>query len=289
MASIRHKLQWDAVEFATGLGVEPAKLAELEGSPRTVPPLVAARARWIQDNQRRLDALATSGLPSCDWADDWEQRRAQLSDPDEILASTAAFEEHFSDCRVCLAQKDYIAERFPPQEPYPVGRMMNLGFKLFDWFEKLSPSDASAPQDALRLTLRNMILGFLGGAVFAGLLLAVPAALGAVFILYAAIFGSMFPLQDIVDAVLFGVLYIGWGAAAGAAGGLVWNLAGGRLGHVLSGVTAMSVFCFLMMIEMEGLPRTWDRFDWYLWGGLSIAFGLALAWGFGKQASEQGA
>lgn len=160
--------------------------------------------------------------------------------------------------------------------------------RIFSLFDRLVPSDDPAPSGLLRRTLRNMILGTGGGATLAALLLAVPAGLAVIVLLYSLVFSTPVPLHDVLEGVLFGAKYIGWGALAGAAGGLVWNLAMGRLRYVTVGIASMSVFCFFIAFDGEGDPRSWDPWVWYGWALMSIAFGLAAAWGMMRAEAEDG-
>jgi hypothetical protein len=69
-------------------------------------------------------------------------------------------------------------------------------------------------------------------------------------------------------------------ALGGALVGFVWPVGSSVLRRRLIFVAGMSIVVGAIAILESGSPLTWHRFDWLLWAGLSVLFGLALSVGY---------
>lgn len=284
LASIHREVGSSAEVFAGLLGIEPADLESLEHSVAPVSRLISAKALWLHENHRQLKALEDSGLPECEWV------AALDSTVDGIEDDTAEdlldlLEDHDRSCETCLARTNFIEERFPNNKPYPMGGVFGAVVKALSYLDRFALLDLRDDERGLRRLSRNVILGSLGGAAFAAMLLAIPALFGVLLAVVQLVTGPPIQPSELIEIVLFAMFYIASGAAAGAAGGLVWDVASGRLGSLLVGVVSMSVFVWFMILSQEGDPLTWEQFDWIVWVGLSLVFGIALGWGLGKGSS----
>jgi hypothetical protein len=124
-------------------------------------------------------------------------------------------------------------------------------------------------------------MGALGGAAFATLLLVFPAVVGLFVVLYYMLFGPSVPSGELRDVAVFALQYIGSGAGAGAAAGLVWKVIPGRIGFVFVGVVALAVFMIPIITIETGPLETWGRSTWMEWAGFSLFFGIPVGWVLG--------
>ncbi len=126
------------------------------------------------------------------------------------------------------------------------------------------------PQVGALLRIRN---GALAGVAVA--LLAVAVGLGRAVL--SLLTGNRVSFTGFFPGVLW---YAGGFALGGALVGLIWPVGSSALRRRLIFVAGMSIVVGAIAILASGSPFTWHTFDWLLWAGLSILFGLALSVGY---------
>lgn len=87
-----------------------------------------------------------------------------MTDLDEITAAYEALGDHAADCPVCQKRAEFLKQRFPPMDPYPMRRKTALLVGAFGWFERLpkwlQPAAAGAALLAI-MTLPGAAMGAL--------------------------------------------------------------------------------------------------------------------------------
>jgi transcriptional regulator with XRE-family HTH domain len=113
---------------AAEFNLTPGVVAAWESGEIRVPKRIEEQFRWRIAAKERIDALAASGLPECEWRKSWETRPA----PSDLKALTKYYEEgiaHAKTCQICAARENYIKDRFGEMPPTPAeGWMKIFGF-----------------------------------------------------------------------------------------------------------------------------------------------------------------
>lgn len=113
---------------AAEFNLTPGVVAAWESGEIKVPKRIEAQLRWRLAAKERIDALAKSGLPECEWRENWEARPA----PSDLKALNKYYEEgiaHAKTCQTCAARETYIRDRFGKMPPAPLeGWMKSFGF-----------------------------------------------------------------------------------------------------------------------------------------------------------------
>jgi transcriptional regulator with XRE-family HTH domain len=105
-------------DLAATSNMTPAVVAAWEADRIKVPRSIAVDLNWRVARDQRLAALASSGLPECQWIAAFEAEPT----PDKLEAQTAQLEKlvaHSKTCEVCKAREAFVTERFPPMPPAP--------------------------------------------------------------------------------------------------------------------------------------------------------------------------
>jgi len=105
-------------DAASDFDLTPDVVAAWESGEIPVPKRIEEKLRWRMAAKERIDALATSGLPECEWRKEWEAR----STPSDLKALTKYYEEgtaHAKSCQLCEAREKYIRDRFGEMPPAP--------------------------------------------------------------------------------------------------------------------------------------------------------------------------
>jgi transcriptional regulator with XRE-family HTH domain len=268
----------ELVRAREALGLSRAQLAiELELSEETiehwesgagnVPRVYARQIAWLAAISERQQALAASGLPTCEWVTRWEAE-PEPEKQEARLARFEALEQHGASCATCEARERYVTERFPPMPEPP-----------------LSPG--------LRV-LRAIALGVARLPAWAR-----PAAVGAMIGvalvalrvgIQLLIRGPSWPLFRAMGEVAGAV------ALAGAAGGLGYQLVRepsrrlGPLGAYVTGIAAaLSTLCTFAAITlvMGDEPLVHGPDGWLILLGVGAVIGLVIghSW-FRDKAAE---
>lgn len=113
---------------AAEFNLAPAVVAAWESGEIKVPKRIEEQLRWRMAAKERIDALAKSRLPECEWRKAWDARTA----PSDLKALNKYFEEgiaHAKTCQTCAAREAYIRDRFGEMPPMPLqGWMKIFGF-----------------------------------------------------------------------------------------------------------------------------------------------------------------
>ncbi len=197
MTGAEAKLARDALgltqeEMAASFGMTPNVVAGWEDGRVNVPRSVAAMLQWTAAGIERRNALAASGLATCDWVQAFE------NEPDPAGAERRAEREarldaHMQSCEVCKARVVYIAERFPPMPRPPVTGWLAIALPIYERIQRL-------PQWAQ------------------------PPAIGAAACLAYSVIKLVFLLPRLGAMGVKGVLVVVGGFAASAALGVVGGL-----------------------------------------------------------------
>lgn len=212
---------------------------------------------------QRSRALAASGLPDCDWVVSWSKGNADLTDFDEIAKSFEALNEHGEHCPTCQQRTQYLAQRFPPMDPYPVGGQLGLLVKASDWLDRL-PSWARPA--------------------------AVGAAILAAMTLPGAAIGALVQGIDDPNMIVILPFAVLMASGAGAVGGLVYSFLGrplrklGRIGDYPAGIVSVLGYMGAIAIVSELLfkePIVEGSAGLFILLGVSVFFGLLVGhWWF---------
>lgn len=263
LPALRRELGVDVQELAAAIGFETADVDSWERSLDHLPKLASRRIRWLRADVQRSRALAKSGLPDCDWVVSWSEGNAELTDFDEIAKSFEALNEHSENCPTCQQRTEYLAQRFPPMEPYPIGGQVGLLVKASDWLDRL-PSWARPA--------------------------AVGAAILAAMTLPGAAIGAL--VQGIDDPSMIVILPFAvlMASGAGAVGGLVYSFLGrplrklGRVGDYPAGIVSVFGYMGAIAIVSELLfnePIIEGSAGLLIFVGVSVFFGLLVGhWWF---------
>jgi hypothetical protein len=125
------------------------------------------------------------------------------------------------------------------------------------------------------------ILGRVLNGALAGSLVAVCAlGIGVVRAGILLFSGKRVDLGGLFPSVLG---YVGGFIVGGALAGLLWPASDSRVRRAVVFVVGMGVVMGAIGVMETGSPARWQAFDWLLWLGLSVAFGLALSYGYERR------
>jgi transcriptional regulator with XRE-family HTH domain len=130
-------------EMAASFGMTPAVVAGWEDGRVKVPRHVRATLQWTAAQIARRDALAASGLPTCDWIRAFENE-SEPRGPAQQKERQARLNAHMQTCDICKARVAYIAERFPPMPRPPVTGWLAVALPIYERIQRL-PSWAQPP------------------------------------------------------------------------------------------------------------------------------------------------
>lgn len=122
--------------LAADLGLPPGIIAAWESGRDRIPAHIARDLRWRAAVAERQRALVDSGLRECEWMVALEAQ----PQPTKLKARAARLEEmlaHEKSCPICLEREAFIAERFPPMPPPPIGAEMRALGWVFRQAERL--------------------------------------------------------------------------------------------------------------------------------------------------------
>jgi hypothetical protein len=112
----------------------------------------------------------------------------------------------------------------------------------------------------------------------AGLAIAILAlGVGLVRALFAILGGQTVDLAGLLPTISW---YVAAFVLAGAFAGLVWPRRDSPARRRLVFIVGMAIVVGIIVIVESGAPQTWRAFEWLMWLGLSVAFGLALSYGY---------
>jgi transcriptional regulator with XRE-family HTH domain len=176
-------------EAAASFGMTPSVVAGWEDGRIKVPHSVAAMLQWAAAGIERRNALAASGLPTCDWVQAFENE-PESDGAKRQAERDARLDAHMKACRVCKARVAYIAERFPPMPRPPVTGWLAIALPIYERIQRLPqwaqpPAIGAAACLAYSLIKLVFLLPRLGGMGVNGLLVVLggfsaSAALGIV-------------------------------------------------------------------------------------------------------------
>jgi hypothetical protein len=167
----------------------PAVVAGWEDGRIQVPRHVRATLQWTAAQIERRDALAASGLPTCDWIQAFENE-PEPGGPAQQKERHARLKAHMEACETCKARVAYIAERFPPMPRPPVTGWLAIALPVYERIQRL-------PQWAQ------------------------PPAIGAIVCLAYSLIRLVFVLPQFMAGGISGMLVVLAGFAASASIGIV--------------------------------------------------------------------
>ena len=118
--------------------------------------------------------------------------------------------------------------------------------------------------------VRNGALAGLGIAILA-------LGVGLLRALFVILGGQTVALDGLVPTILW---YVAAFVLAGGFAGLVWPRHDSPARRRLIFIASMAIVCGIIVTVEFGAPQTWRAFEWLLWFGLSLVFGLALSYGY---------
>jgi hypothetical protein len=128
----------------------------------------------------------------------------------------------------------------------------------------------ASPLSPRLLRVRNGVLAGLATAVLAlgvSLFRALLAILG----------GQTFSLEGVLPTLSW---YVAAFVLAGAFAGLVWPQRDSLARRRLVFIASMGIVVGITVSLESGAPQTWRIFEWLMWVGLSVVFGLAASYGY---------
>ena len=123
-------------ELASDLGLTPHVVAAWEDGRVRIPKQVEDHLRFEVAAMERRAAIATSGLPECEWETAW----ANESVPDSLKAQTEYLErgfKHRTSCPTCMARDKYVEDRFGKMPPAPMSTSLRMFGSVMERIEKL--------------------------------------------------------------------------------------------------------------------------------------------------------
>jgi hypothetical protein len=248
--------------LAADTGVTPDIVRAWSSGAARIPPKYAQHLTWLVAAHERQAALATSGLPECEWLRSRQDlpsgasREAMMKDADAVM-------KHLEVCPVCLARQRYIEERFGPMPGLPRPGWL----VVFEWVERIPSSLRPAVVGACVLAALTSIR-----IIFAiPFLFSEPARLGTAFIAVVA------------------------AAAAGAVGGFAFSLTRpwlrtlGRPGDYISGIVAVGAYMGALALVAPlafGEHIIDGAADVAVFGIVTVAFGLLVGHSWFRRAAE---
>jgi hypothetical protein len=118
--------------------------------------------------------------------------------------------------------------------------------------------------------VRNGALAGLGVAILA-------LGVGLVRALFAILGGQAFDLTGLFPTISW---YVAAFVLAGGFAGLVWPQRDSPTRRRLVFIASMAIVVGIIVVLQSGAPQTWRTFEWLMWLGLSVAFGVAFSFGY---------
>jgi transcriptional regulator with XRE-family HTH domain len=134
----RNSLGLRRVDLAVEKGVTPDVVEAWETGRIKVPERIAIDLRWRLAQKERLEALASSGLPECQWIADFEHE-AVPAKSDQRRKRFQRLVDHMQSCAVCNAREKYVTEHFGPMPPAPREGLMAIIIPIAERIQKLPP------------------------------------------------------------------------------------------------------------------------------------------------------
>ena len=201
----RERLGLSVSDLAAEIGLTAHVVEAWEAGRVAVPERYAGEITWRVEAAKREAGLAESGLPVCQWVQDFE--RAAESRParsqKELIRNFEGLVKHASNCPTCKARESYVAERFGPMPPRPlpgivgvIGRIDSQVSRLPQWARPIAwGALIFLAMSAFRILLFSPQLfrqqgGWLIALGALGVSIALGAAVGAVVSAYRAIRGQ---------------------------------------------------------------------------------------------------
>jgi hypothetical protein len=222
-------------QMAADLGITPHSYRACENGETTLPNRQARIVTYRVAVVERRAALATSGLPECEWNARWHSEPAPKK-VDALTKHVEALSTHMASCPTCQVRERFIQERFPAMPRPPLPFWMEMVGRFNEWVQKRPPWLRPVANGAA-------VLGVL--TLFRAILILPAAARRPVLLVQA------------LGAVLLA-------AAAGAVGGLAYSLLGRPLrrvrgvGPYLAGIVTVAAYLLaiggVMMLTGEPVP-----------------------------------
>ena len=128
----------------------------------------------------------------------------------------------------------------------------------------------ASPLSPRLLRVRNGALAGLATAILA-------LGVGLVRALLAILGGQTVGLEGLLPTTFWYVVAF---VLAGGCAGLVWPQRDSPARRRLVLIAGMAVVVGIIVSVESGAPQTWRTFEWLMWLGLSLVFGLALSYGY---------
>lgn len=239
-------------QLAATLGVTPHIIRGWAQGTTRIPNRDAKYIAFLVAAKEREVALASSGLPECDWFRTHENPPT-TEKTEELIKHAESLERHLDRCPTCQAREKYVTERFGPMPSPPAAGLL----RLFEWVEHVPP-------------------------------IARPAAVGAALLATLVLVRIVFSLPRLVKApgeLAGAALAVVAAASAGAVGGFAYSLTRptlkrlGRPGDYLTGIVC--VFAYIGSLALVapfafGEPIVEDRAGWVIMAIVSVFFGLVI-------------
>lgn len=263
LAAAIKQLEWAEDDLALLLDADATTMRTWLCGQRAVPRRIARQLRWHLAAKARRDALAASGLPTCDVMERWARDLVDGSVSGNPLERMERMREHEATCPTCKARDQYLADRFPRLRPPTGGGMAGPFAWVVDRVMAL-PQGLRAP---------------VTGAV----------ALGAI-VLARGVFALPRLLKTPGLLREFGIA-LGAAMGAGAAGGAVYSLVRppfrrfGVVGDYLTGVTVVMAYMEALLLAAPyafGEPIAEDRTEAIIFVIVAGFFGLLFGHGMAK-------
>lgn len=199
LVAARERLGLSPRELAWELGVHHDVYAAYEDGRDKLSKKQSQIIAWRVAAADRAEALEKSGLPVCEWIEQWEREEPPRDEKLEVqVAYMERMAAHVPACDVCQARERFVAERFPEMPKLPEPAWARALGAVMAW-------TAARPE-------------WMRPAIYGAGILAAMTSVRAVFMLIG---GAREPrvLLMALGAILAGSL-------AGAGGGLVYSFIG---------------------------------------------------------------
>jgi hypothetical protein len=268
LATARTRLGLTTDQFAAELGLPPHAYAACEAGTARLPKFQAQMVAFRIAALDRHEALASSGLPTCPWIEDWAREEPPIdAKAERQLAHVQRGETHAKACATCQAREQFVRERFPEMPKPPVAGWMRIVGGAVSWIE-------ARPE--------WMRPAFYGAAILAAM-----TSLRAVFVLLGAVRQPRLALMALGAVAL--------AAVAGAGGGLVYALVGRParrvpvVGPYLAGTIAVAGYlgCVLSLMALTGADDTGVD-DLWVFAFAAVLFGVFVGHKWLRPANASG-
>lgn len=125
LEAARTRLGLSEKEFASELGMPVDWYVDFEAGRSKLPKKEAEWVAYRLACAERDDALAKSGLPTCQWIEQWRREQPPASAKlEKRVAYYESGEAHAKACPTCLAREQFVKEHFPNMPQPPVSGWM---------------------------------------------------------------------------------------------------------------------------------------------------------------------